>query len=84
MQLSIVANVKFCQKSLISDLKGNKNVDWSRPKWKKFIRLLRKMSWEKLRGDGIGFWKIVEHLNEYKEGGIEEGWDALKGYYGIN
>lgn len=42
------------------------------------------MSWEKLRGDGLGFWKIVEHLNEYNEGGIEEGWDALKGYHGIS
>ena len=42
------------------------------------------MSWKKFCGDGRGFWKIVEHLNEYNEGGEEEGWDALRGYYGIS
>ena len=65
--------------SWIKEINGNTNIDWSRPKWKKFIQMLRKMSWKKLCEEGQGILKIVEHLDEYNEGGREEGWDALKG-----
>ena len=69
--------------SWIKDIKGNENVDWNRPKWKKFIQMLKKMSWKKLCEEGRGFLKIVEHLDEYNEGGREEDWDALYGRNGI-
>jgi len=65
--------------SWIKEIKGNTNVDWSRPEWKKFIQMLRKMSWKKLCEEGQGILKIVEHLDEHNKGGREEGWDALKG-----
>ena len=65
--------------SWIKDIKSNENVDLSRPKWKKFIRVLRKMSWKKLCEEGWGILQIVEHLDEYNEGGREEGWDSLRG-----
>ena len=63
--------------SWIREIKTNENVDWSRPKWKKFIQVLRKMSWKKLCKEGRGILKIVEHLDEYKEGGREDDWGAL-------
>ena len=64
--------------SWIKDIKSNENVDLSRPKWKKFIQMLKKMSWQKLCEEGRGILKIVEHLDEYNEGGKEDDWDALK------
>ena len=64
--------------SWIKDIKSNEIVDWSRPKWKKFIRVLRKMSWKKLCEEGQGILNIVEHFDENNEGGREEGWDFLK------
>ena len=54
-------------------------MDWSRPKWKKFIQILKKISWKKLCAEGRGILKIVEHLDEYNEGGREDDWDALNG-----
>jgi len=65
--------------SWIKSIEGNTNVDWSRPNWKKFIRVLRKMSWKKLCEEGQGILKIVEHLDEYSEGGKEDDWDVLRG-----
>ena len=40
--------------------------------------MLKKMSWQKLCEEGRGILKIVEHLDEYNEGGKEDDWDALK------
>ena len=73
----MIANQRT-KKSFIIELKRNSNIDWSRPKWKKFIHMLKKMSWKKLCGEK-GILKMVEHLEEYKEGGRDDGWEALEG-----
>ena len=63
------------KESWIRDIKSNEDVDWSLPKWKKFIRILKKMSWQKLRTEGRSFLKIVEYLDEINEGGrAPRGW----------
>ena len=66
--------------SWLRDITSNKNVAWIRPKWKKFIQIVRGISWDELQlGEGDGILRIIEHLDEYKEGGRDDGWDVLEG-----